>query len=47
MRTRTLVIAATAAAALAAAGTAALLVNIFERKQEARNPLYRVVELTE
>ena len=24
---------------------AALLVNIFERKQEARNPFYRVVEL--
>ncbi|HET8644797.1 MAG TPA: ammonia-forming cytochrome c nitrite reductase subunit c552, partial [Vicinamibacteria bacterium] len=34
-------------AALAAAGAAALLVNIFERKQEARNPFYRVVELTE
>ena len=25
----------------------ALLVNIFERKQEARNPFYRVVELTD
>jgi len=24
-----------------------LLVNIFERKQEARNPFYRVVELTD
>ena len=29
------------------AGVAALLVNIFERKQEARNPFYRVVELTD
>jgi nitrite reductase (cytochrome c-552) len=27
------------------AGVTALLVNIFERKQEARNPFYRVVEL--
>jgi nitrite reductase (cytochrome c-552) len=36
-----------AVAALAAAGSAALLVNIFERKQEARNPFYRVVELTD
>jgi nitrite reductase (cytochrome c-552) len=34
-------------AALAAAGGAALLVNIMERKQEARNPFYRVVELTD
>ena len=24
-----------------------LLMNIFERKQEARNPFYRVVELTD
>jgi nitrite reductase (cytochrome c-552) len=31
------------AAALAALGVAALLVNIFERKQEGRNPFYRVV----
>ena len=29
------------------AGVAALLTNIFERKQEARNPFYRVVELTD
>ena len=42
-----LILAAAVAAALAAAGTAALLVNIFERKQEARNPFYRVVELTD
>lgn len=35
------------ASALVAAAVAALLVNIFERKQEARNPFYRVVELDE
>jgi nitrite reductase (cytochrome c-552) len=35
------------AAALAAAGVTALLVNIVERKQEARNPFFRVVELTD
>jgi nitrite reductase (cytochrome c-552) len=34
-------------AALAALGGAALLVNILERKQEGRNPFFRVVELTE
>jgi nitrite reductase (cytochrome c-552) len=34
-------------AMLAAIGGAALLINIFERKQEARNPFYRVVELTD
>jgi nitrite reductase (cytochrome c-552) len=34
-------------AALAAAAGAALLVNIVERQQEARNPSYRVVELTD
>jgi nitrite reductase (cytochrome c-552) len=33
------------AGALVAVGLAALLINIFERKQEARNPFYRVVEL--
>jgi nitrite reductase (cytochrome c-552) len=31
--------------ALATIGISALLVNIFERKQEARNPFFRVVEL--
>ena len=42
------VIAMTAlVAALAAAGGVALLVNILERKQEAKNPFYRVVELTD
>ena len=34
-------------AALAAAGVTALLVNIFERKQEARETSFRVVELTD
>jgi nitrite reductase (cytochrome c-552) len=34
-------------AALAAAGATALLVNVYERKQEAKNPFYRVVELTD
>ena len=33
--------------AVAAFGVTALLVNIFERKQEARNPFFRVVELTD
>ena len=37
--------AAFAGAFLAALATTALLVNIFERQQEARNPFYRVVEL--
>jgi len=32
-------------AALVSAGVVALLVNIIQRKQEARNPFYRVVEL--
>jgi nitrite reductase (cytochrome c-552) len=35
----------TAFAALAAAATAALLINIVERKQEAKTPFYKVVEL--
>jgi nitrite reductase (cytochrome c-552) len=34
-------------AALVTLGVVALLVNIFQRKQEARNPFYRVVELTD
>src|SRR5688572_10833947 len=34
-------------ASLAAIGGLALLVNIIERKQEAKNPFYRVVELTD
>jgi nitrite reductase (cytochrome c-552) len=35
------------AAAIAAVGVTALLVNIFQRQQEARDPFHRVVELTE
>jgi nitrite reductase (cytochrome c-552) len=35
------------ASALGAVAIAALLTNIFERRQEARNPFYRVVELTD
>src|SRR5690348_15455751 len=36
-----------AAAVLVTVVAVALLMNIFERKQEARNPFYRVVELTD
>lgn len=36
-----------AVSALAAAGVSALLVNILERKHEAQNPFYRVVELSD
>ncbi|HEX6251364.1 MAG TPA: ammonia-forming cytochrome c nitrite reductase subunit c552 [Gemmatimonadaceae bacterium] len=36
-----------ALATIAAVAAAALLTNIFERRQEARNPFYRVVELTD
>jgi nitrite reductase (cytochrome c-552) len=39
--------AAALLAALATAGVTALLVSIFERKQEARTPFYRVVQLTD
>jgi nitrite reductase (cytochrome c-552) len=39
--------AAAVAAALAAVAGLALLMNIFERKQEAKNPFFRVVELTD
>src|SRR5262249_56195180 len=35
------------AAVLATIVGVALLMNIFERKQEARNPFYRVVQLTD
>ncbi|MBM4398103.1 MAG: ammonia-forming cytochrome c nitrite reductase subunit c552, partial [Deltaproteobacteria bacterium] len=42
-----LLVGITALAAIAAAGTAALLVNITERKHEAENPFFRVVELTD
>ena len=42
-----LILAAAAVALIAAAGITALLVNIFTRKQEARNPFFRVATLTE
>jgi nitrite reductase (cytochrome c-552) len=46
--TRTKVVMAVAlAAAVVAVVTVALLVNIMERKQEAKNPFYRVVELSD
>jgi nitrite reductase (cytochrome c-552) len=45
-RVRLIILAALIAAVAAVAGVA-LLVNIMERKQEARNPFYRVVELTD
>src|SRR5688500_6315459 len=41
------VILAAVTAALVTLGVVGLLVNIFERKQEGRNPFYRVVELTD
>lgn len=44
---RGVTVVAAAIAALAAVGGTALLVSIFERKQEARNPFFRVVDLTE
>lgn len=40
-----LVVISALVSAVATVGVAALLVNIFERKQEARNPFYRVVAL--
>jgi len=43
----TLLAAVALGAAVVAIGVVALLVNIFERKQEGRNPFYRVVELTD
>jgi nitrite reductase (cytochrome c-552) len=46
-RTFKLIVLAAIVAALAAVGGVALLVNIMEHKQEARNPFFRVVELTD
>ena len=40
-------VGAAAVAAVVTLGFAALLTNIFERQQEARNPFYRVVELND
>jgi nitrite reductase (cytochrome c-552) len=45
-KSRTLLLAVVVTA-LVTLGVAALLVNIFERKQEARNPFFRVVEITD
>jgi nitrite reductase (cytochrome c-552) len=42
-----LILVAALIGGIVAAGGMALLVNILERKQEARNPFYRVVELTD
>jgi nitrite reductase (cytochrome c-552) len=46
-RARPWIVAVVVLAAVAAIAIAALLVNIFQRQQEARNPFYRVVELTD
>ena len=46
-RSRGLFIAVVVLAAIACVAIVALLVNIFERKQEAKNPFYRVVELND
>ena len=46
-RTGRLLLITAAVAALAAAGVTALLVSIVERKQEAQNPFFRVVELSD
>ncbi|HUF92032.1 MAG TPA: ammonia-forming cytochrome c nitrite reductase subunit c552 [Candidatus Limnocylindria bacterium] len=46
-RTWVLLVVTAVIAAGAAAGGVALLVNIWERKSEARHPFYRVVELTD
>jgi nitrite reductase (cytochrome c-552) len=46
-RRRRLFLIIVGAAVLATIVGVALLMNIFERKQEARNPFYRVVELTD
>ncbi len=45
--TRRWLVATVVLAALAVFAITALLINIFERKQEARNPLYREVELND
>ncbi len=42
-----LLVAVVALTAIAVVAITALLVNIFERKQEAKNPFYRVVELND
>ena len=44
---RRLFLAVVILAAIATVAVTALLINIFERKQEAKNPFYRVVELND
>jgi nitrite reductase (cytochrome c-552) len=46
-RTGRWIMAAAVVSAVVTLAVAALLTNIFERRQEARNPFYRVVELTD
>jgi len=46
-RSRRLFVAVIVLAAVSALAVTALLINIFERKQEAKNPFYRVVELND
>jgi nitrite reductase (cytochrome c-552) len=48
-RTRSikLIVGTALIAALASIAGVALLINIFEKKQEAKNPFYRVVDLTD
>ncbi|MDO5626774.1 MAG: ammonia-forming cytochrome c nitrite reductase subunit c552 [Mobilicoccus sp.] len=46
-RTKTLIGVTILVVALVTVGVAALLINIFERQQEARDPFFRVVEVTE
>src|SRR6185369_14467870 len=46
-RSPRLMLAVVVLAAIAALAVTALLINIFERKQEAKNPFYRVVELND
>jgi len=46
-RSRRLFLAVVALAAIATVAVTALLINIFERKQEAKSPFYRVVELND
>jgi nitrite reductase (cytochrome c-552) len=46
-RSRLTFVLAVVGAAIVGIAATALLVNIFERKQEARNPFYRVVEITD
>ena len=46
-QTLRLIVLVTVVVMLVTAATTALLVNIFERKQEARNPFFRVVEIND